>query len=419
MKRIEKTVFISYRRTNSAWALAVFQNLTQHGYDVFFDFDGIGSGDFERIILENIKSQAHFLVLLTPSALERCGEPADWLRREIETAIENKRNIIPIMLEGFDFSTSPVADQLTGKLATLKSYNGLTVVASYFTEAMNRLREQYLSVPLEMVLHPASTSAQEDAKAQKAAAIKASLVKQDELIEKEQRRVEEEEAKRKANEENRGYVEHEVPNPWRTYGPVAGVAVVLVFFSFVFWLAREKKPEAEKEIMKLQRPGIAPKETASPSPPKILTKHPYLLGIHPDYEIDRIIAEAQIKFDEALGKRKFWSEQWEIYETKLKYSRCLDTPVIRRVTYTRWSTWQCTIAPESAKVELVVAWLDEIAKPIAGALPVDWEILVLPQPDRSGTRFKARDPANRIFMTVQVADTKDGFNGLLTFEISS
>jgi hypothetical protein len=169
----------------------------------------------------------------------------------------------------------------------------------------------------------------------------------------------------------------------------------------------------------LQRAGIAPKETSSPSPPKILTEHAYKLGTLPDYEIDRIIAEAQIKFDEALGKRKFWSEQWEVYETKLKYSRCRDMPVIRRVTYTRWSTWQCTIAPESAQVELVIAWLDEVAKPIARALPPDWKILVFPSRDRSEIRFKARDPANRIFMTVQVADTKDGFNGILTFEITS
>ena len=84
MSRIEKTVFVSYRRTNLAWALAIFQDLTQHGYDVFFDFEGIASGKFERVILENIRARAHFLVLLTPSALDRCGDPEDWLRREIK-----------------------------------------------------------------------------------------------------------------------------------------------------------------------------------------------------------------------------------------------------------------------------------------------------------------------------------------------
>ena len=44
--------------------------------------------DFEHVILGNIKAPAHFLVVLTPSALERCDEPADWLRREIETALD-------------------------------------------------------------------------------------------------------------------------------------------------------------------------------------------------------------------------------------------------------------------------------------------------------------------------------------------
>ena len=74
MRRIEKTVFISYRRANVPWALAIFQNLTNHGYDVFFDYNGIASGDFERVIIDNIVSRAHFLVLLTPSALDRCRD---------------------------------------------------------------------------------------------------------------------------------------------------------------------------------------------------------------------------------------------------------------------------------------------------------------------------------------------------------
>ena len=62
--RIEKTVFISYRRTNVAWALAIFKDLTSHGYDVFFDFTGLASGDFEQAIMEHIRARAHFLVLL-------------------------------------------------------------------------------------------------------------------------------------------------------------------------------------------------------------------------------------------------------------------------------------------------------------------------------------------------------------------
>jgi len=181
MERIEKTVFISYRRTNIPWALAIFQNLTQHGYDVFFDYNGIARGDFERAILGNITARAHFLVLLTPSALERCGEPGDWLRREIETALDSRRNIVPLMLEGFDFGSPTIASQLTGTLSPLKAYNALNIPSDYFEEGMVRLRSKYLSVPLDSVLHPASLSARQAATEQKAAAASAPAVVEVEL----------------------------------------------------------------------------------------------------------------------------------------------------------------------------------------------------------------------------------------------
>jgi hypothetical protein len=182
MERIEKTVFISYRRTNVPWALAIYQHLTHHGYDVFFDYTGIASGDFERVILGNIAARAHFLVLLTPSTLERCSEPADWLRREIEAALDARCNMVPLMLEGFDFGTPTVASQLTGRLVALKRYNALSVPAEYFMEAMDRLRNRYLNVPLDAVLHPASPSAQRVATEQKVAVERAPTVKGEELI---------------------------------------------------------------------------------------------------------------------------------------------------------------------------------------------------------------------------------------------
>ena len=170
MGQVQKTAVISYRRTNAGWALAVYKDLTEHGYDVFFDFIGIASGDFERVILENIKARAHFLVLLTPSALERVNEPGDWLRREIEFAMQERRNIVPLFLEGFDFGAPAITKQLTGSLADLRRYNGLSVPADYFDAAMERLRSQYLNVSLDAVLHPASSEAVDAAKRHQTAA---------------------------------------------------------------------------------------------------------------------------------------------------------------------------------------------------------------------------------------------------------
>ncbi len=154
MDRVEKTVFISYRRTNVPWALAINQYLMHSGYDVFFDFQSIASGDFEQIITENIKARAHFLILLTPSALERCNDPEDMFKREIEIALDCKRNIIPVILEGFDFDAKETIDYLKGDLEKVKKYNGLRLYAEYFDAGMKRLCEQFLDIPLDRVKHP-------------------------------------------------------------------------------------------------------------------------------------------------------------------------------------------------------------------------------------------------------------------------
>ena len=151
---IEKSVFISYRRTNAPWALAIYQYLTRFGYDVFYDFNSIDSGDFEQIISENIRARAHFLVLLTPSAIERCNEKNDWLRREIEIALESKRNIIPILLENFDFGDPETKKFLPEKLVPLKKYSGLPIYADYFDAGMERLCNRFLKTSLDQVKHP-------------------------------------------------------------------------------------------------------------------------------------------------------------------------------------------------------------------------------------------------------------------------
>jgi len=179
---IQKSIFISYRRTNAPWALAIYQNLTLNGYDVFFDFNSIASGDFEQVILENIKARAHLIIILTPSALERCDEPGDWLRREIETGIEYKRNIVPLMMDGFDYNNPSIKKYLTGKLVVLKNYNALRVPVEYFDEAMVRLREKFLNIPLDAVLHPVSKTAKEAVQVQQIAANNTIQVDEKDLV---------------------------------------------------------------------------------------------------------------------------------------------------------------------------------------------------------------------------------------------
>ena len=85
------------------------------------------------------------------------------------------------MLEGFDFGTPKIAAQLTGKLAALRHYNGMSIPPEYFMEAMEKLRNRFLNISLSAVLHPVSPSAKQAVQQQKTAATAAPEVQEQEL----------------------------------------------------------------------------------------------------------------------------------------------------------------------------------------------------------------------------------------------
>jgi tetratricopeptide (TPR) repeat protein len=151
----QPTVFLSYRRQPGFYtALVIFKDLRQYEYDVFMDMESIDSGKFGTIILNQIAARSHFLVILTPGTLERCQEPDDWLRREIEYAIELGRNIVPILANDFRFDDTARA-HLTGKLCVLPDYNAVTLHPEYFDAAMERLRTRFLKLPAQGIITPA------------------------------------------------------------------------------------------------------------------------------------------------------------------------------------------------------------------------------------------------------------------------
>lgn len=57
-KNNQNKVFISYRREPTKFiALLLFKELIKRGYDVFWDIEGIGSGRFDQVILNQIKAR--------------------------------------------------------------------------------------------------------------------------------------------------------------------------------------------------------------------------------------------------------------------------------------------------------------------------------------------------------------------------
>ena len=244
MARVEKTVFISYRRKDVSWALAVYQDLTHRGYDVFFDYTNIPSGDFEQIILSNIKARAHFVLILTPAALDRCSEPGDWLRREIELAIDEKRNIVPLFFDGFNFGNT--SGRLTGKLQNVSRYNGMNVHQDYFLEAMDRLRNKFLNVPLNTVLHPVSTEVREIVEKEQHAANNAAKE-----AEGERARIERDARRRKQRESIRNFISLILSNS-RRLGVGGLVLFALIFGGFGLNYLIKNLPIATATIFSLR-----------------------------------------------------------------------------------------------------------------------------------------------------------------------
>ena len=72
MARIEKTVFISYRRSDVYTALAVYQNLKNQGMIFSLITEVSPAGLLNRSSSATSKRVHTFVLILTPTALDRC-----------------------------------------------------------------------------------------------------------------------------------------------------------------------------------------------------------------------------------------------------------------------------------------------------------------------------------------------------------
>lgn len=101
-------VFISYRRKGGFYpARLLFTLLEERHKKPFLDVERLGSGRFDEHIYEMIEKCDAILIILTDGCLDGCADEGDWMRREIEKALEMKARknikIIPVMIDGFEF----------------------------------------------------------------------------------------------------------------------------------------------------------------------------------------------------------------------------------------------------------------------------------------------------------------------------
>ena len=133
-------IFISYRRDGGEYTAKILRDrLKELHYNVFFDVESLRSGDFNTKLYSVIEECTDFLVVLSPNALDRCVDPDDWVRREIEYALSKGKNIVPILMRGFDFP-----DVLPPSIEPLRFKNGLQSNTQFFDAFLEKLCAQFL-----------------------------------------------------------------------------------------------------------------------------------------------------------------------------------------------------------------------------------------------------------------------------------
>ena len=134
-------IFISYRRDGGEFlGKSLYDKLTDAGYRVFFDVESLRSGKFNTQLYQVIAECQDFILLLPKGALDRCiTDPGDWVLQEILCAMQHHKNIIPIMMRGFEWPKN-----LPPVLGALPMYEGLQAQSEYFDAMVQRMAGQLL-----------------------------------------------------------------------------------------------------------------------------------------------------------------------------------------------------------------------------------------------------------------------------------
>ncbi len=131
-------IFVSYRRDSYESANLIATRLRAAGYSVFFDLESMRSGLFNEQLYKVIEECRDVLAVLPPSALDRCADKNDWVRKELVHAMEQDKNIIPIMLNGFQWP-----EIMPEGMEKLCLYQSVASSRDFFDLSMERL-ESYL-----------------------------------------------------------------------------------------------------------------------------------------------------------------------------------------------------------------------------------------------------------------------------------
>jgi hypothetical protein len=139
-------IFISYRRKGGYdTAKLLYDKLRMDGYSVSFDIETLEKGNFDYELEKRVAGCKDFLLILNPGIFDRFAnqdyDPEDdWVRREIACALNQNKNIVPLVLEGFDYPKI-LPDDIKG--VTRK--NSIDLNPKHFEDAYSRMKRVFLT----------------------------------------------------------------------------------------------------------------------------------------------------------------------------------------------------------------------------------------------------------------------------------
>ena len=121
-------------------AILLRDRLTAKGYRVFLDIESLNSGSFNKKLLSVIEECTDIVVVCSKNSLDRCANEGDWVRMEIAHALKHGKNIVPVLLRGFEWPAT-----LPDDIDVLRMQNGINAGNNeYFDAAIDRLTDKFL-----------------------------------------------------------------------------------------------------------------------------------------------------------------------------------------------------------------------------------------------------------------------------------
>lgn len=147
-------IFISYRRLDENGnvsgrdqARLIAKQLELEGFHPFFDYSEIKDDEFDKVIIPAIEMCKVFILVLTKDSLNRCKNDEDWVRREIETAINTGCKIINVTPDNA-FNGWPT--NLPSSLSKIKNIQISEIhMGSLFELSMKKMIDERIIIKLQ------------------------------------------------------------------------------------------------------------------------------------------------------------------------------------------------------------------------------------------------------------------------------